>query len=503
MKTTTTTTTTTATSPGQIFDHIIIIMLENQYLGDVLNNEIMQGFAKKGILLNNSYGVMHPSQTNYIASIAGNLCGVTDDVIPNSKLTQKTIVDLIENATSQLTWKAYMEGYSAHQKKVAEESSGYMTHHNPFHSFKNSTNSENVVDLAQLNDDLTNKTLPNYAWISPNMWNDGHFPMCQTSPTDNTPQPPYNANHLITQSASFLTSLFTQWNLFGDYPDTNTPLPANTLVVVTYDEAMYDNSYLDNVAGGVLGDSPNQIFTLLLGNVIQPLMTSSSDYNYVDEAFNHYSLLKTVETNFGLNDLQANDTDANEFQFLWNKEFQWQAVNADSGLEQLNNTTAMAATNSSFPGLDKPQDINKGFRLLTNIVYLDADNKLQHVWLTEDSGRYQIQPMYTVVSVTTATSLSLVNINGPVSASVGGIVTDDLLLAYIDSSIMELQYCNQSGEGDFTDGHWQPLTAAPANINGPVTALSLLPLPDKSGILLAFADSDGIKSAVYDSNEQQ
>ena len=64
------------------FDHILIIMFENQYRSYVLANPYMRRLARQGIQLGNSFGVMHPSQTNYIASIAGALCNVTSDDRP-------------------------------------------------------------------------------------------------------------------------------------------------------------------------------------------------------------------------------------------------------------------------------------------------------------------------------------------------------------------------------------------------------------------------------------
>ena len=52
------------------FDHVLVIMFENMYRGYVLENEYMNQLAQKGIELTNSFGVMHPSQTNYISSIS-------------------------------------------------------------------------------------------------------------------------------------------------------------------------------------------------------------------------------------------------------------------------------------------------------------------------------------------------------------------------------------------------------------------------------------------------
>ena len=69
-------------SEKRVFNHILIIMFENQYRSYVMQNPYMRGLATQGIDMVNSFGVMHPSQTNYITSIAGELCNITDDDPP-------------------------------------------------------------------------------------------------------------------------------------------------------------------------------------------------------------------------------------------------------------------------------------------------------------------------------------------------------------------------------------------------------------------------------------
>jgi hypothetical protein len=76
---------------GRAFDHVLIIMFENMYRGYVLGNPYMRRLARQGIQLGNYFGVMHRWQTNYIASIAGELCNVTGDDRP-PLLGQRTIV---------------------------------------------------------------------------------------------------------------------------------------------------------------------------------------------------------------------------------------------------------------------------------------------------------------------------------------------------------------------------------------------------------------------------
>ena len=91
-------------TPGsRLFDHVLIIMFENQYRGYVQHNVYMKQLALNGIELTNYHGVMHPSQTNYVASIAGELCNVSYDERvyvhpPQEPLPQRTIVDLLEEA---------------------------------------------------------------------------------------------------------------------------------------------------------------------------------------------------------------------------------------------------------------------------------------------------------------------------------------------------------------------------------------------------------------------
>ena len=91
---------------NRAFDHVLIIMFENQYRGYVMGNPYMRRLAQQGIQLGSCFGVMHPSQTNYISSIAGELCNVTSDDRP-PLLDQRTIVDLLEEAPGNLKWKAY------------------------------------------------------------------------------------------------------------------------------------------------------------------------------------------------------------------------------------------------------------------------------------------------------------------------------------------------------------------------------------------------------------
>ena len=299
------------------FDHILIIMFENEYRSYVMKNPYFKKLSEQGINMENYFGVMHPSQTNYISSIAAELCNVTDDDAPQNLLPQRTIVDLIEEAG--LDWRAYMDSYIPQNQGWSpglkpKDEYPYVIKHNAFSSFENIVRDEKrwkkIQNEAALFSDVLNGTLPEYAWFTPNMWNDGHY---LDGTLEGEPQPLERSPTLVDQAARWLEGFFTSLKFPG--PDSH--LPKNTLVVVTFDEADFEALYDTKQTKKYYYDGPNQIYTTLLGDMIKPGVET--------EGYNHYSLIRTIEKNFSLNDLGKNDKDANWFKFLWGKDFKWKA----------------------------------------------------------------------------------------------------------------------------------------------------------------------------------
>ncbi len=293
----------------RVFDHVLIVMLENQYRDYVLQNDFFKTLASKGVELTAGHGVMHPSQTNYIASIAGELCDVTYDTAP-PPLPQQTIVDLVEAAG--LTWKAYMDAYTPvpwSADLVPADQGTYVIKHDPFSSFANIRSSADrwskIVDGRQLWVDVANGDLPEFAWFTPDLWNDGHYPRGHFKEQGE------RAPQLVDQTAEWL-----EWFLGTlRFPGPDSLLPARTLVVVTYDESDFEAAW--EAERKSTYDGPNQIYTVLLGDdVVEPGSAES-------EGYNHYGLMRTIEENFGLGTLGKNDTDSNWFRFLWGERFAW------------------------------------------------------------------------------------------------------------------------------------------------------------------------------------
>ncbi len=132
----------------------------------------------------------HPSLPNYLWLEAGTNFGILNDGPPshNHQSTTKHLVTLLNNAG--ISWKAYEENITG---KVCPLVDGgpidpdgsplYAVRHEPFCYFDDDTNDldphsayciAHVRPYKELAADLTNGTLPQYVWITPNLCDDMH-----------------------------------------------------------------------------------------------------------------------------------------------------------------------------------------------------------------------------------------------------------------------------------------------------------------------------------------
>jgi hypothetical protein len=119
-----------------------------------------------------------------------------------------------------------------------------------------------------------NKGLVAYSFYSPNMVHDGH----DTS---------------VTVAGAWVKKFLDE-----SFPE---KLRKGTLVVVTFDESG--------------GNRDNRIYTVFLGDMIKP--TSQQDPAALGRLYTHYSVLRTIEDNFGLEPLTANDRNASPITDVW------------------------------------------------------------------------------------------------------------------------------------------------------------------------------------------
>jgi len=297
------------------FDHFVIVMLENASRSLVLQNSYMSSLLSQGVFLRNANGLTHPSQPNYTASTGGDTFGINGDdpfwvapyvtsLDPNREPPVTSIVDLLE--AKGLTWKAYAENiqsvdinqppsplfqppedpvYPPIGPQPSPESSPlFARRHVPFLSYPSVvTNPQRVANIvnaqAEFESDLAAGQLPHYTWYSPNLVNNGHS--IQESDGTLIKAPPSAKN--IDDIATFLQGFLG--------PDPLTKFPPRTLIAITFDESFPYSDY--------------GIYTLLIGDQLEAASSRIEPYG-------HYSLLRSVEDNFGI----GNDFTATPYWFL-------------------------------------------------------------------------------------------------------------------------------------------------------------------------------------------
>ncbi len=260
--------TSASTRPLQ---HIVVIVDENKPASSILGNPaapFLNTLAREYATATQYSAVAHPSLPNYLALTSGTTAGITTDCNPpggSCLVTGPNIAQSLDR--SGRTWKMYAESMPA--PCTTGNTSLYAVKHNPFLYFPSVTGDSSycaahVVSFARFAADLATPTsLPNYSFISPNLCNDMHN--CSVATGD---------AWLATTVPRILHSpAFTQ---------------ERSLLVITFDE----------------GDSSDNVVACVFAGSAAALHEVSS------VPYTHYSLLRTIETAWGLPPLTANDASA-------------------------------------------------------------------------------------------------------------------------------------------------------------------------------------------------
>jgi phosphatidylinositol-3-phosphatase len=264
-----------ATSPGETLalpgspeqiprsarSHFVMIVLENRELGEVIGSgsaPYINTLARQGALASDYHAITHPSLPNYIALLAGDPLGIASDCT-DCQARGAALPDQLEHA--HIGWRAYMEGLP-HSCYAGASAGGYAKKHDPFMYFRqtagNPARCRGVVPLTQLAGDLRRERLPAFAWISPNLCDDGHD--CGNATTDR-----------------FLAHL-VPYLLAGIGP--------HGVLAVVWDEGTSNSGCCSLAAGG-------RVPLILAGPPVR------AGYRLSTPA-DHYSLLRLVEDSFGL-----------------------------------------------------------------------------------------------------------------------------------------------------------------------------------------------------------
>jgi phosphatidylinositol-3-phosphatase len=267
------------------FQHVFIIMMENTSYSSLIGNPNapwINSAAKTYGLASNYFGVTHPSQPNYIAATSGSTNGVTTD--NDTTINVPNIVDQIEG--SGRTWKAYMQSYSLCSMPTQSTCGNqlYERKHNPFISYQdvqsNPARVAKIVDFSQFATDLANNSVPAYSWISPDQCHDMHGRAATPSdPCDFSQVQP-----LIATGDQFLSQTV------GAIMNSQA-FNGNSVIFITWDESDFPFSDV----GGCCDANPGggHVVMLTISNSSHKPRTSSV-------AYNHYSMLSTIEGGWSL-----------------------------------------------------------------------------------------------------------------------------------------------------------------------------------------------------------
>ncbi len=158
----------------------------------------------------------------------------------------------------------------------------YARKHNPFISFLNiSTNparAAKLVNAEEFAKDLANDTVPDFAFYIPSQFNDGHdtFFLQLDYTTPITEFVPYYSGQAFATSIGVALA--------------NKSFTKDRVIVLTFDE----DDFSDDV---------NKVYCAFVGENVK-------EHTVVSGAYNHYSLLRTIEESLGVGTLGRNDSTA-------------------------------------------------------------------------------------------------------------------------------------------------------------------------------------------------
>ena len=311
--------------------HVWVVVLENEsatttFAPDSPAPYLARALPSQGAFLPNYYGIGHESNPNYIAMISGQApnpqsqsdCQYFTDMLPGTvgpdgqavgsgcvyPAGVPTIASQMQAA--HLTWRDYNEdmgndpsresatcGHPAIDARdgtqTATASDEYATRHDPFVYFHSTIDDPSlcnsaVVNLNDLPADLANPArTPNYSFITPNLCDDGHDAPCANGQPGG-----------LESANAFLQSWIPRITASAAYRQSG-------LIIVTFDEASSSDASSccgevpgpNSPAPGIAGIGGGRVGAVLLSPFIAPGTVSQT-------AYNHYTMLGSVENLFGL-----------------------------------------------------------------------------------------------------------------------------------------------------------------------------------------------------------
>ena len=332
---------TAAAPPGPLprYTHVFIIIAENKGYELIIGPDSaaprLNALAQHYGLATQFFAETHPSEGNYVAMVGGSTYGIHDDDAfyckPGTKdhwcpqaqatdyvdhtVTARSLVDQLEE--HGLTWKGYFEslpepGSLAVRWPTAEEPvpgtppQMYAAKHNAFINFRrvqdDPQRASRLVGFDELYRDLASGHMPNYAHIVPNQCNDMHGRGAGKDVPENCVGA--NVRALIARGDRVIAELVQR---IMDSPLWGAK--ENAAIVITFDENDKDErSGLDQ---GCCGNEPGSASNAGGGRIPTVVITNHGPRGVRDDTpYNHYSLLRTTEALFGINEYLGHAADA-------------------------------------------------------------------------------------------------------------------------------------------------------------------------------------------------
>lgn len=296
------------------YQHIVEIMMENTSYATIIGNSNapqINTLANEYGLATNYYGVTHPSEPNYVASVGGSYFGMQDDnpfyctpamattdpncagTTVNHTISAQSIADQLTAAGK--TWRGYFQSLPPTPAPGTLVKSGpgangpytykypsssvalYASKHNPFVNFVGTQNDvANMVPDTQLSTDLAKGNLANYSLVVPDQCHDMHG----TGGCSST-------RGLIAAGDLYVGATVSQIMSSRVWRE------GNNAIIITWDEDDFSDS--GQIGTGCCGADPGG------GHVVTIVITNQGHGHVTDNtAYNHYSLLRTMEDALGL-----------------------------------------------------------------------------------------------------------------------------------------------------------------------------------------------------------
>jgi len=317
--------------------HVFVLLLENQSYAQSFGERspapyLARTLPAQGALLTQYYAIGHASLGNYVALVSGQApnretqldCPTYADFkatapgldahgqLPGSGCVYPAIVPTLPDQleAAGLSWMGYMEDMGKDRAResatcghvplgrpettsLASRSDQYAAKHDPFVYFHSIIDNQarcdaHVVNLERLPQDLASAaTTANYIFITPNLCNDGHDAHC------------------VDGRRGGLAAINVFLQKWVPLIERSPAFRADGLLIVTFDESDGAGREGSNACcgeqplpgaryqPGFNGPGGGRVGAVVLSPFVRPGTVSNVPYN-------HYSLLRTVETIFGL-----------------------------------------------------------------------------------------------------------------------------------------------------------------------------------------------------------